>query len=248
MSASLARKTVIKLEIAGAVTSFCLPHFKQGMQPTYDMPPPSTIYGHICSAVGSYVDAASIEFGYRFVHEGKFIDYKEHLYFNEPLKLFPFNRELLFRPHLTLYLSPLELLDALREPHYAVCLGRSQDLMTYRSLELVELQRAEAGYFEHTLLPHWMGPRLGADVVSVTMPRYIRPNRTVDPAAYVMVFDPVFWPAAPNHYADVFGEEDDDGALVLEADAIDLWIDPTSPPAPKHPDLRRAIWFHRFIV
>ncbi len=241
------RKTVLKIEIAGAVTSFCLPHFKQGMQPTYEMPPPSTIYGHLCSAAGHWLEPQWLEFGYCFVHDGRFIDYREHLHFDDPVQPFPFNRELLFRPRLTLYLAPVDLADALRQPHFAVCLGRSQDLMTYRSIKTVELQRAEKGYFEHTLLPHWMAPQLGAGTVSVTMPRYIRPNRTVDFAAYAMVQEPLLWPAPPPQYAAVFGEEEDEDSLILETSPIDLWIDPDSKPHPKHPDRKRAVWFHTLI-
>jgi CRISPR-associated protein Cas5t len=241
------RKSVLKIEIAGAVTSFCLPHFKQGMQPTYEMPPPSTIYGHICSAAGEWVTPENLEFGYHFVHDGKFIDYREHLHFDSPVQPFPFNRELLFRPRLTLYLSALDLFTAFQQPHFAVCLGRSQDLMTYCSVKRIELQRAQAGYFEHTLLPHWMAPQLGTTTVSVTMSRYIRPNRTVVFAPFAMIREPALWPAPAKQYQSVFGDDEDEETLLLETDPVDLWIDPESKSHPKYPERKRAVWFHRFV-
>ena len=43
---------VLRVLIEAPVTSFRYPHFLIGRQITYDMPPPSTIYGHVMSAVG----------------------------------------------------------------------------------------------------------------------------------------------------------------------------------------------------
>lgn len=239
-------RTVIKIEVVGAVTSFCYPHFKQGMQPTYEMPPPATIYGHICSAVGDYVPPDALEFGYTFTHSGKFMDFKEHLHFGDPVQPFPFDRELLFNPRLTLYVTPTELIESFRRPYYAVCLGRSQDLMTYQSVRLVDLQRAEEGYFEHTLLPAEFGPRLGADTIAVTMPRYISPRRVSTPGSYAMLRDIAEWPSRasePSRY-----DDEEEEILMMESDEqLVLWVDPESPPHRKHPRLRRAIWFHRFV-
>lgn len=247
MTSTPATKRVIRIEVIGSVTSFCYPHFKQGMQPTFEMPPPATIYGHICSAVGDYVPPDSLEFGYTFTHAGKFVDYKEHLHFGDPIQPFPFDRELLFNPRLTLYVTPVELAEAFRRPYYPVCLGRSQDLMTYRSVSVVTLERAEVGYFEHTLLPIEMGARLSADAIAVTMPRYITPRRVSTPGIYAMLQDRTEWPPVINMTPSRFEDEEDD-ALMMEGDeVVELWIDPDSPPHRKYPERRRAIWFHRFV-
>lgn len=249
MNTRPATRTVIKIEVAGSVTSFCYPHFKQGMQPTFEMPPPATIYGHICSVVGDYVPPDAVEFGYTFTHSGKFIDYKEHLHFGDPIQPFPFDRELLFNPRLTLYVTPVDLIESFRRPHYAVCLGRSQDLMTYTSIRLVELHQTQTGYFEHTLLPSELAPRLGADTIAVTMPRYINPRRVSTPGSYAMLRERAPWPAARDTAAGRFDDdEDEESGLVMETDEqLVLWADPDSPPHPKHRDLRRLIWFHRFV-
>ena len=45
---------VAKIGILAPVVSFRYPHFLVGKQVSYVMPPPSTIYGHIASAVGSF--------------------------------------------------------------------------------------------------------------------------------------------------------------------------------------------------
>jgi CRISPR-associated protein Cas5t len=55
-----------KIVIEGPVASFRYPHFLIGRQISFDMPPPSTIYGHIASAVGEWLDAAGIKFAYNF--------------------------------------------------------------------------------------------------------------------------------------------------------------------------------------
>jgi len=100
---------VLKVIAEGPVTSFRYPHFVQGVHLTFEMPPPATIYGHICSAVGDYIAPNSTRFAYHFSWEAKFFDY-EHLHFfgNTP-KMNPFRRELLFNPQLTLYLTNLDL-------------------------------------------------------------------------------------------------------------------------------------------
>lgn len=238
-------KPVLKIEMAGSVTSFRYPHFTQGVHPTFEMPPPSTIYGHICSAVGDWIEPASLEFGYHFTHSGKFIDYKEHLHFSDPIQPFPFNRELLFNPRLTLYLTAVDLLDAFQRPRYAVILGRSQDLMTYISVKIITLQRAARGYFEHTLLPLKMAPRLTGATIAVTMARYLDPRRQPSWATYTLLKERVRWPPPPQEGNIMDGDE----GLTFEGDeeSIELWVDPESPNDAKSPELKRAIWLHRFV-
>jgi len=43
------------------------------------MPPPATIYGHLCSALGEWVDPEGIEFAYRFTYDKAFDDV-EHVH------------------------------------------------------------------------------------------------------------------------------------------------------------------------
>jgi len=235
---------VLCVEMVGTVTSFRYPHFVQGFQPTFEMPPPSTIYGHICSAVGDYISPTSLAFGYCFTHAGKFIDYQEHLHFDDPVQPFPFNRELLYSPTLTLYLTDTSLVDAFKSPHYPVILGRSQDLMTYRRVEVINLVQAEVAYFEHTLLPLEMAPRLREPTIVVTMPRYIDPRRRPTWQQYAVLQKRALWPQQRQH--DEWDEGADDG-LTFEDDAIPLWIDPDTPADSRQPSARRAVWLHTFI-
>lgn len=236
---------VIKIEMAGLVTSFRYPHFMQGVHPTFEMPPPSTIYGHICSAVGDWVAPESLSFGYHFTHAGKFIDHKEHLHFGDPIQPFPFDRELLFNPRLTLYVTPVDLVEYFRQPHYAVALGRSQDLMTYRSVKVISLQRVNEAYFEDTLLPLEMAVRLGQESIAVTMARFVDQRRRPIWGTYSLLRGIGVWPP-PIQEHDTWDEDEEPG-LSFEGDEFEIWIDPESPPHRKHPTLKRAIWFHRFV-
>lgn len=58
---------VLKVVVEGLTTSFRYPHFVQGVQPTFEMPPPATIYGHICSALGEWVDPKGVTFAYHLL-------------------------------------------------------------------------------------------------------------------------------------------------------------------------------------
>jgi len=181
--------SVLRVIVEGTVTSFRYPHFVQGTQPTYEMPPPATLYGHVCSALGELIDPATFRVAVQFTHSGKFIDY-EHTHMiggqGVPVKLAPTRRELLFQPRMTLYIDRPDWLAHFRSPRYVVTLGRSQDLMRYVSVELVTLRRTDSAYLENTLLPLNMAAAVGG-YVARTLPRWITPGRTPQWEQYALV-------------------------------------------------------------
>ncbi len=109
--------------ISEAVTaSFRYPHVQIGKLPTYEVPPPATIYGHLAGVVGDWFEPDGLEFAYTFEHKGRATDLEtgqsiERGSGKPTLKKrgwdFPVNvlcapnpqrREFLLRPRLTLYL------------------------------------------------------------------------------------------------------------------------------------------------
>lgn len=62
---------VLKVVAEGVTTSFRYPHFIQQVQPTFPMPPPATIYGHIASALGEWFDPTGVQFAYHFTYAAK---------------------------------------------------------------------------------------------------------------------------------------------------------------------------------
>lgn len=137
---------VLRVTLEGEVTSFRYPLTMVGRQLSFPMPPPATIYGHVCSALGMWVDPRSFRFAYRFSFTASFDDL-EHIHVlsasggkllnSEAPKALegninPFRRQLLFRPRLVLYLTRPDWREAFLHPAYPVVLGRSQDLCTYR--------------------------------------------------------------------------------------------------------------------
>lgn len=244
----------LRIELDGDITSFRYPHFMWGVQPTYEMPPPATIYGHICSAVGDWISPVGLRFAYHFTHEGKFNDL-EHIHAGgmvEPISaqkrkelarqgytditlygestVTPFQRELLFRPRLTLYLDRLDLEAAFRRPRYVVVLGRSQDLCSYppRAVQVVMLEHHNAAYYEHTLLPLAMGAATRRGV-AVMMPRYVdyEHRRQTTFAQYLMLNERVL----PTQ-------------MQVFATSTPVWCDPT---APRQNGYCRAVVWHRFV-
>jgi CRISPR-associated protein Cas5t len=193
---------VLKVVAEGLTASFRYPHFMQGVQPTYEMPPPATLYGHICSALGEWFNPAGVEFAVHFTYAARFTEV-EHTHVLRPAtgklgktkipkvlegEVNPFMRDILFRPRLVLYLNRPEWAGAFRSPRYSVVLGRSQDLFFYRSVEVIELKKSERAYLEHTLLPYSF-IRYTARGVTVMMPRlldYAR-NRFPDFGRYIVL-------------------------------------------------------------
>ncbi len=220
---------VLKVVAEGITTSFRYPHFMQQIHPSFPMPPPATIYGHICSALGAWFDPQGVRFAYHFTYAGKTRDVEHIILLGRSSgrlpgtrtpkvlegKVNPFEREVLFRPRLTLYINRPEWETAFRSPRYAVALGRSQDLFTYTYVGTVELTQAERAYFEHALAPHEMALRT-ASGVTVVMPRFLDYARNRAPTfeRYVVLQERVF--------------SDDFYRFGAQPDAL-YWVDPTTP-------------------
>lgn len=221
---------VLKVVAEGVTTSFRYPHFMQQIHPTFPMPPPATIYGHICSVLGEWFDPAGVRFAYHFIHQGRATDLEHIIVLSSSTgrlpgtqipkvlegNVNPFERELFFRPKLTLYINRPEWEAAFRSPRYAVVLGRSQDLFTYTQVTTVELIQAERAYFEHTLTPHAMALQFGRGI-ALTMPRWLEPERNRAPrfGQYLVLQERVFLPNEELRFAHLaYGP---------------YWIDPTTP-------------------
>ncbi len=225
---------VLKVVAEGITTSFRYPHFIQGIHPTFQMPPPATIYGHICSALGEWFDPADVRFAYHFTHQGQNKD-MEHIIVLTPAtgylsdtktpkvlegNINPFERDLLFHPRLTLYINQPEWEAAFRSPRYPVVLGRSQDLFTYTSVSVIDVEQAERAYFEHTLVPYEMALQIQRGV-TVLMPRYLDYTRRRTPVfdRYVTLHERVLLPP----------EVDENVYRFSHLRYGPYWVDPTTP-------------------
>lgn len=244
---------VLRVEIEGTTTSFRYPHFLVGRQPSYRMPPPATIYGHIASTMGEFPDRTKLRFAYAFDAVGTGDDL-EHTHLvevgsrrfdksvgfvkNLEGTVNPVRREVLLHPSLVLYIDAPDELErlskAFREPRYPVALGRSQDLAAYRSVHIIELQEATTGYLEGTLLPWTWRLRTSAGVMA-TMPRFIDPTdrKRVEWAPYVVLERRVY----------VRDDAEPRTSVVQRQPGETILIDHLSP---EHQGLRRAVVWLRF--
>ena len=161
------RLAVLRVSVEAPVTSFRYPHFLVGRQISYDMPPPSTIYGHIASALGELPNPGDFQFGYDFRFAGSASDLEHQHIINAGGQAFALNgkkyptsvqatvqphlRDFLFRPKLVLYINRCDWAGAFLAPVFCVILGRSQDLASVTKVEEVELEQRRGAYFEHTL-------------------------------------------------------------------------------------------------
>lgn len=218
---------VLKVVAEGQVTSFRYPHFLMGTQPTFEMPPPATIYGHIASALGEWFDPTGVQFGMHFTYTRKFVDVESTILLTPSTGRLkgtrlpkvlegasgPLNRELLFQPRLTLYLNRPEWAPAFRSPRYVVSMGRSQDLFSYTDVREVELQESTSAYLEHTLAPFEMSRRTGRGI-AVLMPLYLDWSRNRYPTF--------------QRYVVIHGRVHSRDLLLLQDEPLCFWVDPTS--------------------
>jgi CRISPR-associated protein Cas5t len=221
---------VLKVVAEGLMTSFRYPQFMQQIHPTYPMPPPATIYGHIASALGEWFNPAGVQFAYRFTYADRVTDMEHIIVLSASTgnlkgtkipkvlegNVNPFEREMFFQPRLTLYINRPEWENAFRSPRYAVALGRSQDLFTYSNISIIELQEASQAYFEHTLLPY-SATRYTNRGFALLMPRYVdyANHRRPDFANYFVVQERI--------------QSSSDFLWFGEHPQETYWIDPSSP-------------------
>jgi CRISPR-associated protein Cas5t len=255
---------VAKVRILAPTASFRYPHFLVGKQITYSMPPPSTIYGHVASAVGQLPPPETIRFAYHFVFTARGVDL-EHQHIvstSAPDKLSkeqaanfkrwraenrlalggavqPVFREFLFQAELTLYLTPSSLAQAFRTPVFPVVLGRSQDVACVVMAEEIELPFADGAYFENTLLPFSWRART-ARGITVLMPRYIGPPPDREPtfAQYVVLR------AGDRLYSGNAAIAPDDRRRLVRKPEPEQW--PVDPDTPLDKGVRRGLVFHSF--
>lgn len=234
-------------------TSFRDPFRVIEYQPTYYMPPPSTVFGFCLN----YADAArpsTFNFGIHFTFEGTGIDL-EHQHITSALgaqnritfqtpngqerattvvRVQPVRREFLHEVQMTLYLDP-ELRPGFEEPRTMFRLGRSQDLAEILDITDVTLVRPTRAKFEHTLLPGELRPSVRSGAV-VLMSRYrdLDTNR-IDWATFIVLHQPVYW-----------GDTDAQGARFFRPveglSMAPLFCDPTIIDEEGYP---RAVWIHR---
>ena len=226
---------VLKVELEGITTSFRYPHFMMGVHPSFPMPPPATIYGHICSTLGDWVPPDGLQFAYHFTSEHTVGDVEdlEHIFVLSPEggklpgtaypkvlggTMNPFKRQILFHPRLVLYVNRPEWEGTFRSPRYPVVLGRSQDLCTYTRISVLDLPSADAVYLEHTLLPYGMATRTGVGIVAL-MPRWLDYERNRRPSfARYLILQRRVMNGDLLHFA-----EGSSGS------ATRYWADPTAP-------------------
>lgn len=180
----------LRLQFAGTITSFRHPLFPHGQQVSYPCPPPTTLYGLVCSALGERVPPSAFRLAYSFTYEDT-VDDLEHVFLigapSEAVKLSPFTRQLLTQPRLTLYLDRPDWLETFRSPRYVLTLGRSQDLITLQAAQVVTLEQAPSAYLRDTIVP------MPADLARYTvwqMPRSLTTERVVTWQAYAHVTMP----------------------------------------------------------
>jgi CRISPR-associated protein Cas5t len=210
---------VARVEIEAPVASFRYPHFLIGRQPTFAMPPPSTIYGQVAAALGWLPARSDFRFAYRFVFSalGSDLEHQHIVFPGRPDKvdreegalltawqkrhrlnlggtIQPVARDFLFGCRLTLYLDPAQFGAAFRHPAFCLTLGRSQDLAAVLEMDEVELEEADGAYLEHALLPFEAARPRTAVGSTVLMPSFVGPppERDAEFARYVVLHERVF--------------------------------------------------------
>ena len=247
---------VLKIEMSAITASFRYPHVMIGRLPTFEMPPPATIYGHLCGVWGEWFNPGDLEFSYVFTHGGigEDVELGHMIEFgsgrsektlgglpkNMEGSLNPQRRQFLFRPRMTLYLKGNDkilqrLEQAFKSPAFAYILGRSQDLATVHSITWVRLKQASGAFFANTLLP-WTLRQWVSVGRPVYMPKWIN---------YHKLREPVFerYLEIDDRPLRIFGEGVEEDVFNVEPFA-NLVVDESDTRTFLGRELPRGVWFH----
>ncbi|MBK8252407.1 MAG: CRISPR-associated protein Cas5 [Polyangiaceae bacterium] len=253
----------LRVVIEAPVCSFRMPHFVVGRQLSFDMPPPSTIYGLVASVLGHLPDPGALQFAYRFSYRAKADDLEhQHVINLQGGKLpaphsshkkviegavQPVKRAFLFNSTLELYLNQPGWLPAFSNPAFTLVLGRSQDLATVvpqpdpdgkpALAQVVDLREDTRFYVEDTILPLPFRKRTAAGT-TVLMPQWIgpAPSRQVTFAQQVIVKGRIH--SAGSNAAGARGRW-----LDIAGEPFTAWVDPLSP---EHGGEQRGLVFQGF--
>lgn len=138
---------VYRVAISSWTSSFRYPNIISGFQPTLLVPPISTVLGILNACAGRYIAHKQLTFGYYFDFEAKSVDLETIYQIETNDKNVPKNqvksnvirREFLFNNRLFIYLTDHEWVDSFRSPYYPILLGRSSDLATIDSIEVIDI-------------------------------------------------------------------------------------------------------------
>mgnify|MGYP001053535193 CR=1 FL=1 len=151
----------LRVEIRAMTSSFRYPVFVVSYQPTYKIPPISTIYGFLSAAKGKKVSIYDVSIGYDFTSEGSGVDLERILEYggegkNRPVSYLGSNivkREFLYNCTLNLYISDLNFRKYLEKPCYTLLLGRQSDLAKIKRVDEVELIPKKNVEINNTIIP-----------------------------------------------------------------------------------------------
>lgn len=119
-----------RVKLSGWTASFRHPQLVTGTQPTLPLPPPSTIYGLVAAAVGSWISPGECALAYVFRAQGKARDLETIYQFGNSSRA---GSNVIFREWLTdwqlwLYFKEKLWATAFEEPVFPLLLGRQQEL------------------------------------------------------------------------------------------------------------------------
>lgn len=154
--------------------SFRYPYFMLGYQPTFLVPPPSTVYGLLSAVKGDLITPNDVSMGYIFEYDAIFEDL-ESIYELEAKNVLKaksniLTRQQLFNVKLWLYISK-NLLESLKNPEYPIFLGRSTDLAVISDIKIVTLDKPNKVRIGKTCLPFF--PENSNKGVLQALPTYL---------------------------------------------------------------------------
>lgn len=151
----------LRVEIRAMTASFRYPMFVVSYQPTYRIPPVSTIYGLLSAIRGKKVSIYDLAIGYNFTSRGSGIDLERLWEFggeekNKPVSKLGsniINREFLYNCILTLYITDTNFRKYLENPCYTLLLGRQVDLANITKIDEIKLIKKENVEISNTVVP-----------------------------------------------------------------------------------------------
>jgi CRISPR-associated protein Cas5t len=164
-----------RITICGDTASFRRTTAHVGRQPSYKVPPVTTILGLLSAAKGELVNMQDIFLAYHFSYRGTGEDLEKLNEVGNAAKTIParitksniITREFLYDCCLTIYTTNMEFEKHFREPMYTLLLGRQNDLAYTTEIKEVELIAKQNILVEKTVIPYDENKDIAGEIVAL---------------------------------------------------------------------------------
>jgi CRISPR-associated protein Cas5t len=200
-----------RIVLTSWTASFRCPNIISGVQLSLNSPPLSTIYGILSASTGEYITPDICSVAYCFRHTSKAFDLeaiqkhelnKKTGYPTNKITADIVKRQLLFDNVLIIYLFDEFIAKSFENPFFSLLLGRSSDLATVESIDLIDIRKKKNLNLHGTVFPMKISSAFGQIQALPTHFTDSIPRESLNIQPFSVIDSQGEWISNDNNYLD----------------------------------------------